>query len=83
MTSRAKAEGSARQLQVFRDYGDAPLAILAQQVDRLCMLNLKSGFFPSRLPYVIHFADKMAKEVQRLGEVGVLQGVERNKIFFA
>ena len=83
VTSKAKAGGSARPLQVFRDYGDAPLEVLAQQVDRLCMLNPASGFFPSRLPYVIHFADKMAKEVQRLGEVGVLQGVDRNKIFFA
>ena len=83
VTSKAKAGGSARPLQVFRDRGDASLEVLAHQVDRLCMLNPASGFFPSRLPYVIHFADKMAKEVQRLSEVGVLQGVDRNKIFFA
>ena len=43
------------------------MEILAQQVDRLCQLNPSSAFFPSRLPYVLHFADKMAKEVQRIG----------------
>jgi hypothetical protein len=83
VTSKAIAGGSARPLQVIRDVGDAPLEILAQQVDRLCMLNPSSGYFSSRLPYVIHFADKMAKTVQRLGEVGILQAVDRQKIFFA
>ena len=45
VTSKAKAGGSARPLQIFRDYGNAPLEVLAQQVDRLCMLNPASGFF--------------------------------------
>ncbi|AFZ37878.1 stem cell self-renewal protein Piwi [Stanieria cyanosphaera PCC 7437] len=83
VTSEAKAGGSARPLQVLRDYGDAPLEILARQIDRLCLLNPASGYSVSRLPYVIHFADKMAKIVQRIGEVGVLQGIDRQKIFFA
>jgi hypothetical protein len=83
VTSKAIAGGSARPLQVIRDFGDAPLEILAQQVDRLCLLNPGSGYMSSRLPYVIHFADKMAKTVQRLGEVGILQAVDRQKIFFA
>jgi argonaute-like protein implicated in RNA metabolism and viral defense len=82
VTSRAQAGGSARPLQVVRDSGDAPLEILARQVDRLCLLNPASGYTFSRLPYVIHFADKMAKTVQRIGEVGILQGVDRQKIFF-
>ena len=82
VTSKALAGGSARPLQVVRDYGNAPLEILARQIDRLCMLDPASAYAYSRLPYVIHFADKMAKTAQRLGEVGVLQGVDRQKIFF-
>lgn len=83
VTSVAKAGGSARPLQVVRDFGDAPLQILAKQIDRLTLLNPASGFFPSRLPNVLHYADKMAKEVQRLGEVAILQNVDRQKIFFS
>jgi hypothetical protein len=83
VTSVAKAGGSARPLQVVRDFGDAPLHLLAKQIDRLTLLHPASGFFPSRLPNVLHYADKMAKEVQRLGEVAILQGVDREKIFFA
>jgi hypothetical protein len=30
----------------------------------------------------LHYTDKMAKEVQRLGQIGSLQGLEREKIFF-
>ena len=82
VTSEAKAGGSARPLQVVRDYGDAPLDILARQIDRLCMLNPASAYAYSRLPNVIHFADKMAKTVQRIGGVSFLQGVDRQKIFF-
>ncbi len=82
VTSEAKAGGSARPLKAVRDFGDAPLEILAKQVDRLSMLNPASAYAYSRLPYVIHFADKMAKSVQRIGEVGILHGVDRQKIFF-
>ncbi len=46
------------------------------------MLNPASAYAYSRLPYVIHFADKMAKTVQRIGELGILHGVDRHKIFF-
>lgn len=83
VTSEAKAGGSARPLKVVRDFGDAPLEILAKQVDRLSMLNPASAYAYSRSPYVIHFADKMAKTVQSIGELGVLHGVDRQKIFFA
>ena len=83
ITSEAKAGGSARPLKVVRDFGDAPLEILARQVDRLTMLNPASAYAYSRLPYVIHFADKMAKSVQRIGELGILHGLDRQKIFFA
>ena len=83
VTSEAKAGGSARPLKVIRDFGDAPLEILAKQVDRLCMLNPASAYAYSRSPYVIHFADKMAKTIQRIRELSVLHGVDRQKIFFA
>ena len=83
ITSEAKAGGSARPLKVIRDYGDTPLEILAKQVDCLSMLNPASAYAYSRLPYVIHFADKMAKTIQRIGELSVLHGVDRQKIFFA
>lgn len=82
ITSEAKAGGSARPLQVVRDRGTAPLEVLARQVDRLCMLNPASAYAYSRLPYVIHCADRMAKVVQRIGSVNFLQGVDRQKIFF-
>ena len=82
VTSQAKAGGSARPLQVVRDCGNAPLDILARQLDRLCMLNPASAYAYSRLPNVIHFADKMAKTVQRIEGVSFLQGVNRQKIFF-
>jgi hypothetical protein len=83
VTSEAKAGGSARPLKVVRDFGDAPLEVLAKQIDRLSMLNPASAYAYSRLPYVIHFADKMAKTVQSIGELGILQGLDRQKIFFA
>lgn len=83
VTSKAIAGGSARPLKVVRDYGDAPLEILARQVDRLAMLNPASAYTSSRLPYVIHFADRMAKEVQRLGNISCLHKLDREKIFFA
>jgi hypothetical protein len=82
VTTQAKAGGSARPLQVVRDYGDAPLELLATQFDRLCQLNPASGFFSSRNAWVLHAADKMAKEVQRIGQIGPLHGLDREKIFF-
>ena len=82
VTSQAKAGGSARPLKLVRDCGNAPLEILAKQIDRLSMLDPASAYAYSRLPYVIHFADKMAKTVQRIGEVGILHGLDRQKIFF-
>ncbi|MFM7191215.1 MAG: stem cell self-renewal protein Piwi domain-containing protein, partial [Microcystaceae cyanobacterium] len=83
VTSTAKAGGSARPLQIVRYFGDAPLELLARQIDRLSVLNPASGYSSSRLPMVLHYADKMAKEVQKLGQVSILQKVDREKIFFA
>ncbi len=82
VTSEAKAGGSARPLKVVRDYGNAPLEILAKQIDRLSMLNPSSAYAYSRLPNVIHFADKMAKTVQSIGGLGILHRLDRQKLFF-
>lgn len=46
------------------------------------MLHPASAYFSSRLPIVLHFVDRMAKEVQRLSETGILQSVDHEKIFF-
>jgi argonaute-like protein implicated in RNA metabolism and viral defense len=46
------------------------------------MLNPASAYAYSRLPYVIHFADKMAKSIQGIGELGILHGIDRQKNFF-
>lgn len=83
ITSEARAGGSARPLKCVRDSGDAPLDVLAKQVYRLSLLHPASAFSSSRLPMVLHFADKMAKEIQRLGQIAILQGVDREKVFFA
>ncbi|MEN9518729.1 MAG: hypothetical protein RLZZ381_1317 [Cyanobacteriota bacterium] len=82
VTSETKAGGSVRPLKVVRDFGDTPLETLAKQIDRLSMLNPASAYAYSRLPYVIHFADKMAKSIQSIGELGILHGIDRQKNFF-
>ena len=82
VTSEARGGGSARPLHVVRDYGDANLELLAMQFDRLCQLNPVSGYFSSRNAMPLHYADKMAKDVQGLGQIGLLQGCDREKIFF-
>ncbi|HEY9747983.1 MAG TPA: argonaute PAZ domain-containing protein [Allocoleopsis sp.] len=83
ITSQAKAGGSARPLEVVKIHGDTSLALLAEQVFRLSQFHPASGFFASRLPMPLHYADKMIKEVQRLGQLGILHGVNRKKIFAA
>ncbi|HEY9669563.1 MAG TPA: hypothetical protein V6C91_22305 [Coleofasciculaceae cyanobacterium] len=77
------AGGSARPLEVVKVHGDAPLALLATEVFRLSQFHPASGFIPSRLPMPLHYADRMIKEVQRLGQLGALYGVDRRKIFAA
>ncbi|MBW4489255.1 MAG: argonaute PAZ domain-containing protein [Trichocoleus desertorum ATA4-8-CV12] len=83
ITSQAKAGGSARPLEVVKVHGDTSLALLAEQVFRLSQFHPASGLFASRLPMPLHYADKMIKEVQRLGQLGILHGVDRKKIFAA
>jgi hypothetical protein len=83
ITTQSRAGGSARPLEVVKVHGDAPLALLATEVFRLSQFHPASGFIPSRLPMPLHYADRMIKEVQRLGQLGALYGVDRRKIFAA
>lgn len=83
ITTRAKAGGSARPLEIVRLHGDARLGLLAIELFRLSQFHPASAFTPSRLPMPLHYADRMIKEVQRIGQIGVLHGVDRNKIFAA
>nr|WP_277815515.1 argonaute PAZ domain-containing protein [Cyanobacterium stanieri] len=72
--------GSVKPLKVIHEYGDAPLNILALQTYHLAQLNPASGYSASRLPWVLHLADKSSKEMQRMGSVSVLQNVDREKL---
>lgn len=83
VTSQAHAGGSARPLEVVRIHGDTSLRLLADEVFALSQFHPASAFRSSRLPMPLHYADKMVKEVQRLGQLGVLHGIDRQKIFFA
>lgn len=80
VTSKAKS-GSARPLEVVKLHGDAPLRLLADEIFSLSQFHPASAFTPSRLPMPLHYADKMIKEVQRIGSLGVLAGVDRRKLF--
>ncbi len=83
VTSKAQAGGSARPLEVVRIHGDASLRVLAHQIFALSEFHPASAFTSSRLPMPLHYADKMIKEVQRLGQLGILHGVDHQKIFAA
>ncbi|ACA99020.1 MULTISPECIES: argonaute PAZ domain-containing protein [Cyanophyceae] len=82
VTSEAKAGGSARPLFVVREQGDTPIEIIAEQFYRLTQLHPVSGSFTSRLPMPLNYADKLAKKIQSLGSVGILQNLDRKKLFF-
>lgn len=72
--------GSARPLRVVHEYGDTPLELLALQTYHLTQLHPASAFSSSRLPWVLHLADKSSKEFQRIGQIGILQSLNREKL---
>ncbi|WP_297758106.1 argonaute PAZ domain-containing protein [Thermosynechococcus sp.] len=72
--------GSARPLRVVRHYGNTPLELLALQTYHLTQLHPASGFSSCRLPWVLHFADKSSKEFQRIGQISLLQNIDREKL---
>ena len=83
VTSKAQAGGSARPLEVVRIHGDASLELLAEEIFALSEFHPASAFASSRLPMPLHYADRMIKEVQRIGQLSILQGVNYQKIFAA
>ncbi|BAC08500.1 tll0948 [Thermosynechococcus vestitus BP-1] len=72
--------GSARPLRVVRHYGNTPLELLALQTYHLTQLHPASGFRSCRLPWVLHLADRSSKEFQRIGQISLLQNVDREKL---
>ena len=74
--------GTARPLRVVHEYGETPLEIIAQQTYNQCQLHPASGYSNgSRLPWVLHLADKTSKELQRIKQVSILQNLDREKLF--
>jgi len=72
--------GSARPLRVVHEYGDTSLEILALQTYHLTQLHPASGFSSCRLPWVLHLADRSSKEFQRIGQISILQNLNREKL---
>jgi argonaute-like protein implicated in RNA metabolism and viral defense len=72
--------GSVRPLRVIHEHGDASLEVLALQTYHLTKLHPASGFRSCRLPWVLHLADRSSKEFQRIGQIGVLQNLNREKL---
>ncbi len=72
--------GSVRPLRVIHTYGNSPLELLAIQTYHLTKLHPASGYSSSRLPWVLHLADKSSKEFQRIGQMSILQNLNREKL---
>ncbi|MGL5080673.1 MAG: argonaute PAZ domain-containing protein [Microcoleaceae cyanobacterium] len=72
--------GSVRPLRVVHEYGNTSLELLALQTYHLTQLHPASGFSSCRLPWVLHLADKSSKEFQRIGQISVLQNLNREKL---
>ncbi|NEQ96876.1 MAG: hypothetical protein F6K30_09150 [Cyanothece sp. SIO2G6] len=72
--------GSVRPLRVVHEYGDTSLELLALQTYHLSQLHPASGFRSCRLPWVLHLADRSSKEFQRIGQISILQNLNRQKL---
>ncbi|MFQ3679313.1 MAG: hypothetical protein SNJ60_02215 [Pseudanabaenaceae cyanobacterium] len=72
--------GSARPLRVVHAHGSTPVTVLAEQTYHLTQMHPASGFRASRLPWVLHLADRSSKELPRLGDIGLLQNLDRTKL---
>lgn len=80
VTTQARAGGSVRPLRIVHTYGNSPLELLAIQTYHLTKLSPASGYSSSRLPCVLHLADKSSKEFQRIGQMSILQNLNREKL---
>lgn len=73
--------GTPRPLKVVHEEGSTPVEELARQVYHLSRLYPPSGYrFPS-LPAPLHLADRLVREVGRIG-LSSLQGLDKEKLFF-
>lgn len=73
--------GTPRPLKVVHEAGSTPVEELARQIYHLSRLYPPSGYrFPS-LPAPLHLADRLVREVGRIG-LSSLQGLDREKLFF-
>jgi argonaute family protein len=72
--------GSVRPLRVIHAHGNSPLDLLAIHTYHLTKLHPASGYSSSRLPWVLHLADKSSKEFQRIGQMSILQNLNREKL---
>ena len=76
-----RTPGTPRPLKVVHEEGSTALPELARQLFHLTRFYPPSGYrFPS-LPAPLHLADRLVREVGRLG-VSVLHGLDREKLFF-
>lgn len=74
-------KGTPRPLKVVHEEGSTPLEELARHIYHLSRLYPPSGYrFPS-LPAPLHLADRLVREVGRLG-VSALHGLDRGRLFF-
>ncbi|MGC8905576.1 argonaute PAZ domain-containing protein [Thermus sp.] len=81
LTVHRDFRGTPRPLKLVHEAGDTPLEALAAQIYHLTRLYPASGFAFPRLPAPLHLADRLVKEVGRLG-VRHLKEVDRRKLFF-
>ena len=81
LTVHRDFRGTPRPLKLVHEAGDTPLEALAHQIFHLTRLYPASGFAFPRLPAPLHLADRLVKEVGRLG-IRHLKEVDREKLFF-
>ncbi|SDF04754.1 Piwi domain-containing protein [Thermus arciformis] len=76
-----RMRATPRPLKVVHEEGSTPVRELARQLYHLSRLYPPSGYrFPS-LPAPLHLADRLVREVGRVG-LSSLQGLGREKLFF-
>lgn len=76
-----RMKGTPRPLKVVHEEGPTPVEELARQIYHLSRLYPPSGYrFPS-LPAPLHLADRLVREVGRVG-LSSLHGLDREKLFF-
>ncbi|MGQ9511571.1 MAG: argonaute PAZ domain-containing protein [Thermaceae bacterium] len=67
LTVHREGRGTPRPLKLIREEGETPIPELARQIYHLTRLHPASGFLFPRLPVPLHLADRLVKEVGRLG----------------